>query len=109
MPPPSSGGIALMEMVNMIELANLDSIEFNSAKYVRLIAEVMRRAYADCAEFPGDPDFNQNMPLEKLTSKAFAKKCYDNIDMTKASLIMKWETLMLFPVQQRITDKLEQQ
>ncbi len=86
MPPPSSGGVALVEMLNMIELANLDSIEFNSTKYVHLIAEVMRRAYADRAEFLGDPDFNQNMPLEKLTSKAFAKKRFDNIDMTKASV-----------------------
>ncbi len=86
MPPPSSGGIALVEMLNMIELANLDSIEFNSTKYVHLMAEVMRRAYADRAEFLGDPDFNPNMPLEKLTSKAFAKKRFDNIDMTKASV-----------------------
>ncbi|RYG23398.1 MAG: gamma-glutamyltransferase, partial [Chitinophagaceae bacterium] len=70
----------------MMERANLDSIEFNSTPYVHLLAEVMRRAYADRAEYMGDPDFNLNMPLERLTSKPFAKKRYDNINMTKASV-----------------------
>ncbi|HKK89401.1 MAG TPA: gamma-glutamyltransferase [Saprospiraceae bacterium] len=86
MPPPSSGGVALIEMMNLMELANLDSIEFNSTAYVHLLAEVMRRAYADRAEYLGDSDFNTEMPLDKLTSKTFAKKRFDNIDMTKASV-----------------------
>ena len=58
MPPPSSGGTALIEMMNMMENANLDSIKFNSTAYVHLIAEVMRRAFADRAEYLGDPDFD---------------------------------------------------
>lgn len=86
MPPPSSGGVALVEMMNMMELANLDSIPFNSAEYVHLVAEVMRRAFADRAEYLGDPDFNLDMPLDKLTSKEFAKKRFENIDWNKASL-----------------------
>jgi gamma-glutamyltranspeptidase/glutathione hydrolase len=86
MPPPSSGGVALVEMMNMMEQANLDSIEFNSTAYVHLLAEVMRRAYADRAEYLGDPEFNLDMPLDKLTSKQFAKKRYDNIDKNKASV-----------------------
>jgi len=86
MGPPSSGGVALIEMMNMMELANLDSIQFNSTEYVHLIAEVMRRAYADRAEFLGDPDFNLNMPLDKLTSKEFAKLRFENIDKNKASV-----------------------
>ena len=86
MPPPSSGGVALVEMMNMLELVNLDSIEFNSTDYVHLIAEVMRRAFADRAEYLGDPDFNPDMPLDKLTSKAYAKKRYENIDMSIASV-----------------------
>jgi gamma-glutamyltranspeptidase / glutathione hydrolase len=86
MPPPSSGGVALVEMMNMMEQANLDSIEFNSTAYVHLIAEVMRRAYADRAEYLGDPEFNLDMPLDKLTSKQFAKKRFDNIDKNKASI-----------------------
>jgi len=86
MPPPSSGGVAIIEMLNMMENANLDSIEFNSSQYVHLIAEVMRRAYADRAEYLGDPDFNVDMPLDKLTSKKFAKLRYKNINFMQASI-----------------------
>ncbi|WMI64147.1 gamma-glutamyltransferase [Aestuariibaculum sp. YM273] len=85
MPPPSSGGVALVEMMNMMEQTNLDSIAFNSTEYVHLLAEVMRRTFADRAEHLGDPDFNLNMPLDKLTSKAFAKTRFEKIDMTQAS------------------------
>lgn len=86
MPPPSSGGAALIEMMNLMEQANLDSIPFNSTEYVHLVAETMRRAFADRAEHLGDPDFNPNLPLDKLTSKEFAKMRYDNIDFDKASV-----------------------
>ena len=86
MPPPSSGGVALIEMMNMMELADLEKVEFNSAQYVHLVAEVMRRAFADRAEYLGDPDFNLDMPLDKLTSKEFAKKRFENIDWYKASV-----------------------
>ncbi|GAB5553873.1 MAG: gamma-glutamyltransferase [Saprospiraceae bacterium] len=86
MPPPSSGGVALIEMMNLMELANLEDIEFNSTAYVHLLAEVMRRAYADRAEYLGDADFNEDMPLDQLTSKAFAQKRFANIDWTKASV-----------------------
>lgn len=86
MPPPSSGGVALVEMMNLMELANLDAIEFNSTAYFHLLAETMRRAFADRAEYLGDPDFNLKMPLDKLTSKTFAKSRFENIDMTKASI-----------------------
>jgi gamma-glutamyltranspeptidase/glutathione hydrolase len=85
MSPPSSGGVALIEMLNMMELADLDSIPFNSTEYVHLIAEVMRRAFADRAENMGDPDFNPNLPIDKLTSKEFAKKRFENINRSKAS------------------------
>jgi gamma-glutamyltranspeptidase/glutathione hydrolase len=86
MPPPSSGGVALIEMMNLMELAKLDSLEFNSAAYVHLLAEAMRRAFADRAEHLGDADFNENMPLDKLTSKSFAKTRFESIDMTQASV-----------------------
>lgn len=86
MPPPSSGGVALIEMMNLMELADFDEIEFNSTAYVHLVAEAMRRAFADRAEHLGDPDFNLNMPLEKLTSKAFAKNRFEGIDMSRASV-----------------------
>lgn len=86
MPPPSSGGVAVIEMLNIMEQANLDSIPFNSTEYVHLVAETMRRAFADRAEYLGDPDFNLTMPLDKLTSKEFAKMRYDNIDLNRASV-----------------------
>ena len=86
MPPPSSGGVALIEMMNLMELADLDSIEFNSTAYVHLVTEVMRRAFADRAEHLGDADFNEDMSLEKLTSKRFAQKRFDNIDWSQASV-----------------------
>ena len=85
MPPPSSGGVALVEMLNMMELANLDSIAFNSTEYVHLMAEVMRRAYADRAQYLGDPDFNPDAPFNILISKEFAQKRFENIDRTFAS------------------------
>lgn len=86
MPPPSSGGVAIIEMLNIMEQANLDSIPFNSTQYVHLVAEAMRRAFADRAEYLGDPDFNLEMPLDRLTSKEFAKMRYENIDMNRASV-----------------------
>ena len=85
MAPPSSGGVALVEMMNLMEQADLEAIEFNSTAYVHLLAEVMRRAYADRAEYLGDPDFNPDTPIEKLTSKAFAEQRFKNIDMSMAS------------------------
>ena len=86
MPPPSSGGVALIEMMNLMELADLESIEFNSTEYFHLLAEVMRRAYADRAEHLGDIDFNPDLPLDHLISKAFAKKRFSSIDRSKASV-----------------------
>ncbi|MEO9077488.1 MAG: gamma-glutamyltransferase [Gelidibacter sp.] len=86
MPPPSSGGVAVIEMLNIMEQADLDSIPFNSTAYVHLVAETMRRAFADRAQHLGDPDFNLEMPLDKLTSKEFAKMRYENINRNKASV-----------------------
>ena len=85
MPPPSSGGVALIEMMNLMEVADISRVEFNSTAYVHLVAEAMRRAFADRAEYLGDPDFNPDMPIDKLTSKEFAKARFENLDLTKAS------------------------
>lgn len=86
MPPPSSGGVALVEMMNMMELVNFDSIEFNSTEYVHVVAETMRRAFADRAEFLGDPDFNPDMPVTELTSKDHASERFLSINPQKASI-----------------------
>ena len=86
MPPPSSGGVALIEMMNMMELVDFEKVEFNSTEYVHIMAEAMRRAFADRAEHLGDPDFNLDMPLDKLTSKEHAQNRFNNLDMQKASV-----------------------
>jgi gamma-glutamyltranspeptidase/glutathione hydrolase len=86
MPPPSSGGVALLEMMNLMELADLEQVEFNSTRYVHLVAEAMRRAFADRAAHMGDPDFNPALPVRHLTSKEFAKNRFALLDQTKASV-----------------------
>lgn len=86
MPPPSSGGVALIEMMNLLEQAGIDTVEFNSTSYVHLVAEAMRRGFADRAEYLGDPDFNLDMPLDKLLSKDFAKQRFENLDLNHASV-----------------------
>lgn len=85
MGPPSSGGASIIQMMNMMELVDWDTIEFNSTDYVHILAESMRRAYADRAEFLGDPDFNPDMPIERLISKEHAQNRFKYIDWTKAS------------------------
>ncbi len=72
MPPPSSGGIALVEMLNVLEGYDLAASGFGSALTVHRMAEAMRRAYADRARFAGDPDFNPDLPLARLLSKDYA-------------------------------------
>ena len=85
MPPPSSGGVALIEMLSILEGFNLDSLGYKSSDYVHVVAEAMRRAYADRAEFLGDPDFNPDMPVTKLISKEHAAKMRKTISMEKTS------------------------
>jgi gamma-glutamyltranspeptidase/glutathione hydrolase len=85
MPPPSSGGVVMVEMLNILEGFNLTEIGHNSAAYLHLLTESMRRGYADRANYLGDPDFNENMPLDKLTSKEHAENLRRSIDLDKAS------------------------
>lgn len=85
MPPPSSGGVAMIEMLNMLENYDLDTIPFNSAAHIHLLTEVMRRAFADRAAYLGDPDFNPDMPVDKLLSKEHARLRTQSIDPHKAS------------------------
>lgn len=86
MGPPSSGGVALIEMLNMVEFANFDTIPFNSTAHVHLLTEVMRRSFSDRAQYLGDPDFNPEIPLTHLKSKAYAQQRYLSIDNKKASV-----------------------
>ena len=85
MPPPSSGGVALVEMLNILEGFDLAAAGHNSAQYLHLLTETMRRAYADRARYLGDPDFNEDMPIEQLISKEHAEVLRGSIDLTRAS------------------------
>ncbi len=84
MPPPSSGGIVLLQALNMLEKYDIRAMGFNSAEKFHVLAETMRRAFADRAEFMGDPDFNK-IPLEILTDKNYALKRAASIDLSKVS------------------------
>jgi gamma-glutamyltranspeptidase/glutathione hydrolase len=84
MPPVSSGGVALIEMLNILEPMNLKAKGLLSAEALHLQIEAMRRAYLDRARHLGDPDFVK-VPVEMLTSKAHARKVAASIDPAKAS------------------------
>jgi gamma-glutamyltranspeptidase/glutathione hydrolase len=84
MPPPSSGGVAMLEMLNILEGYDLKAAGHNSPKYLHLLTESMRRAFLDRAKFLGDPDFVE-VPVSRLTDKAYAKTLRDGIAMDKAS------------------------
>ena len=86
MPPPSSGGIALIEMLNILEGYNLSEMGHNSAASLHVITEAMRRAFSDRAEFVGDSDFNPDLPIDKLLSKEHANNLRSSIDLQTASL-----------------------
>ncbi len=85
MPPPSSGGVALVQMLNILEGYDLASLGHNSADYLHVLTETMRRAYADRAEHLGDPDFNEAMPLDRLMDKEYAAGLRASIDMDRKS------------------------
>ncbi|RDU69144.1 gamma-glutamyltransferase, partial [Helicobacter aurati] len=88
MSPPSSGGTHLIQILNIMENANIKALGFNSSQTIRLMVEAMRQAYADRAVFMGDPDFFP-IPLDTLLSKEYAKKIYANIQKTSRALSSK--------------------
>ncbi len=85
MPPPSSGGVLLVQMLNMLESRDIAASGFGSAATVHAMVEAQRRAYADRAEYLGDPDFFP-VPVQTLTSKDYAEQRYADFDPDKASL-----------------------
>jgi gamma-glutamyltranspeptidase/glutathione hydrolase len=86
MPPPSSGGIAIVEALNILEGYDLRAMGHNSAQYLHILTEAMRRAFADRAEHLGDPDFNVDMPLSQLLDKDYAASLRASIDPERASI-----------------------
>ncbi len=84
MPPPSSGGVHLIQMLNILEGWPLAELGHNSAAYLHRLIETMRRAYADRSEYLGDPDFHP-VPVTQLTDKAYAESLRAGIDLNKAT------------------------
>jgi len=85
MPPISSGGVAIIEILNILEGYDIASMGTGSADSIHLMAEAMKRAYADRARYLGDPEFNRDMPLARLTSKDYAAELRKTISRTRAS------------------------
>jgi gamma-glutamyltranspeptidase/glutathione hydrolase len=73
MPPPSSGGIVLLQSLNMLEKFDLRLMGYNSSEKYHVLTEVLRRAFADRAAFMGDPDFAE-VPTANLIDKNYAEK-----------------------------------
>lgn len=84
MPPPSSGGVHVIEMLNMLEGDDVASMGQGSSAYLHLLSEVMRRAFADRATYMGDPDFVK-VPISDLISKNYAKKLRASIRPDRAT------------------------
>ncbi len=84
MPPPSSGGTALIEMLNMLEALEIQKTPNGSALAFHLTTEAMRRAYLDRARFLGDSDF-VDVPVARLTSKPHARELITTVDRERAS------------------------
>jgi len=84
MPPPSSGGVAMIQMLNILERYDLKSMGAGSSQALHLMVEAMRRAFADRAEYLGDPDFVK-VPVAGLTSRKYADKLAATIDASRAS------------------------
>ncbi len=83
-PPPSSGGIALLQMLAMLETRDVASLAPAGAEKIHLFAEVMRRAYADRAAYLGDPDFTR-IPVAKLLDRDYLAGRVSTIDPSRAT------------------------
>ncbi|HSK73821.1 MAG TPA: gamma-glutamyltransferase [Pyrinomonadaceae bacterium] len=84
MPPPSSGGIVLLQVLQMLENYDLRAMGFNSSQKFHVLAEAMRRSFADRAEYMADPDF-ADVPVAKLLDKNYLNTRRASINLKKAS------------------------
>ncbi|GAB4148754.1 MAG: gamma-glutamyltransferase [Sphingomonadales bacterium] len=83
MPPPSSGGVHVLQILNTIEADDVAAMGAGSANAIHLLAEAMKQAYADRAEYLGDPDFI-DVPVAALIAKDYGARIRQAIDMTRA-------------------------
>ncbi|MEE4147024.1 MAG: gamma-glutamyltransferase [Halieaceae bacterium] len=83
-PPPSSGGVHIVQILNMLESDDLAGLGHNSAAYLHLLTESMKLAYADRSQYLGDPDF-ADVPVARLIDKAYAARPRKLIDPARAT------------------------
>lgn len=84
MPPPSSGGVHIIEMLNVLQQFPIDKFGHNTAQTIHVMAETMKHAYADRSEYLGDPDYYK-VPLKQLTDKDYAQKIASQIALNKTT------------------------
>ncbi|MEJ7622952.1 MAG: gamma-glutamyltransferase [Pyrinomonadaceae bacterium] len=84
MPPPSSGGVVMLGVLNMLEAYDIRAMQSNSAAKYHVLGESMRRAFADRAEYMGDPDFSI-LPVATLIDKKYAERRRSSINLKKAT------------------------
>ena len=84
MGPPSSGGIVLAQILSMINNYDLKNINHNSEKYIQLLVESERLAFADRSKYLGDPDFN-NIPVKELLNEKYLEKRFSIFDFEKSN------------------------
>jgi len=85
-PPPSAGGVTLLQCLNVLEDLDVSAMGVGSARYVHYVSEALRRAFADRARYLGDPDQVKDMPVERLISKAYAAELRQSIRDDRASV-----------------------
>ena len=83
-PPPSSGGVGILQMLGMLEGSGYQKSGFGSAAEIEYLAEVMRRYYADRSQYLGDPDFSK-LRLTSLLDPAYIQRRRDSIDPNHAT------------------------
>ena len=82
MPPAASGGLVLLQTLNILESFDLKNFGHNSAKTVHLLSEAMQRAYADRAEYHGDPDYYE-VPIQQMLNRQYSRNLADQISETR--------------------------
>jgi gamma-glutamyltranspeptidase / glutathione hydrolase len=100
-PPPSSGGVALVEILNILEGFDLAKFGNRSADAIHIAAEAFRRAFYDRADFMGDPDFSK-VPVAQLIDKKYAAAWRDSIDLNHASVSQDLKRPSIFNELERV-------
>jgi gamma-glutamyltranspeptidase / glutathione hydrolase len=85
-PPPSAGGVALLQCLNVLESYDVKAMGFGSSRYVHHVAEALRRAFADRVRWLGDPALVKDMPVDRLVSKGYAEALRKTIREDRASV-----------------------